>query len=181
MIIVLKPSTVAATLLAALLLTAPASAQDPPGGGWPFAPSDPTTPPTCANWHDWNFFERASLELVRECLQAGMDPSTPVAQRPAIISAASTATDPGVITLLTDAGADPNARVGAGVRLDAGPGFTALHVAATNNPIPGIIDALVAAGADVNARASEGSTPLHTAWTNERAVVNYGLQKVICT
>ena len=139
-------------------------------------PPDPATPPTCADWHDWNFFERASLELVRECLQAGTDPHTPVAQRPAIISAASAATDPGVITLLTDAGADPNARVGAGVRLDAGPGFTPLHAAATNNPIPGIVNALIAAGADVNARDNQGSTPLHTAWTNERAVVEALLQ-----
>ncbi len=105
-----------------------------------------------------------------------MDPNTPVAQRPAIISAAGTATDPAIITLLIDAGADPNARVGAGVLLDAGPGFTPLHTAATNNPIPGIIDALVAAGADVNARDSEGSTPLHMAWTNERTVVEALLQ-----
>ena len=97
--IVLRPSTVAGTLVAALLLAAPASAQDPPGGRWPFAPPDPSTPPTCANWHDWNFFERASVELVRECLQAGMDPNTPVAQRPAIISAASVANDPRIITL----------------------------------------------------------------------------------
>lgn len=171
MIAVLRPSTFAGTLVAVLLVTAPASAQDPPGGPWPFAPSDPSTPPTCAHWHDWNFFERASVELVRECLRAGMDPNTPVAQRPAIISAASVATDPAVITLLIDAGADPNARVGAGVRLDAGPGFTPLHVAATNNPIPGIVNALIAAGADVNARDSEGRTPLHVAWANERAVV----------
>lgn len=171
MIIVFRPSTVAGTLVAALLLLAPASAQDPPGGRRPFAPADPSTPPTCAHWYDWNFFERASVELVRECLQAGMDPNTPVAHRPAIVSAASVATDPAVITLLIDAGADPNARVGAGARLDAGPGFTPLHAAATNNPIPGIIDALVAAGADVDARDTGGRTPLRMAWTNERAVV----------
>ena len=171
----MRQFAIALAPLATLLVAAPASAQDPPGGHWRFPP-DPATPPTCADWHDWNFFERASLELVRECLQAGIDPHTPVAQRPAIISAASAATDPGVITLLTDAGADPNARVGAGVRLDAGPGFTPLHAAATNNPIPGIVDALIAAGANVNARDNQGSTPLHTAWTNERAVVEALLQ-----
>ncbi|MDE2794040.1 MAG: ankyrin repeat domain-containing protein [Gemmatimonadota bacterium] len=170
---VMRPFVVAITLQAPLLVAATASAQDPPRGRWEV---DRSAPPTCANWHDWDFFERASVELVRECLQAGMDPHTPVAQRPAIISAASAASDPGVITLLTDAGADPNARVGAGVRLDAGPGFTPLHAAATNNPIPGIVNALIAAGADVNARDSEGSTPLHMAWTNERAVVEALLQ-----
>lgn len=171
MIIILRPSTVVATLLAAQLLPAPATAQDPPGGRVPFAPPARSAPPTCAHWHDWDFFERASVELVRECLQAGMDPHTPVAHRPAIISAARAATDPDIITLLTVAGADPNARIGVGVRLDARPGYTPLHAAATNNPTPGIINALVAAGADVNARDSEGSTPLHAAWTNGRAVV----------
>ena len=159
-----------------LLVVPPASAQNPPRGLWPFAPSGPPTPPTCDDWHEWDFFEKASVELVRECLQAGADPHGPVGYAPAIISAARTTPDPRVVTLLTEVGADPNARVGDGGRLGIGPGFTPLHAAATNNPVPGIVSALIAAGADINARDNEGRTPLHVAWTNARDIVEELLQ-----
>ena len=134
------------------------------------SPSEPT-PPTCDDWRDRDFFASASLELVRECLGAGADPQAPVSSAPAIFSAARTATDPGIITLLTDAGADPNVHLG-GRRADYRLGYTPLHAAAAYNPAPGIVTALVAAGADLDAREDEDKTPLHAAWTNRRAIVD---------
>ena len=138
------------------------------------SPTEPT-PPTCDDWCNRDFFASASAELVRECLQAGADPKAPVGYAPVIFSAARTATDPGVIGLLTEAGADPNVHL-YGRRRDYGPGYTPLHTAAAYNPTPGIVSALVAAGADLDARDSEGGIPLHAAWTNQRAIVDELLQ-----
>ena len=132
------------------------------------SPTEPP-PPTCDDWRNRNFFSSASLELVRECLQRGVDPRAPVGYAPVIFSAARTAADPGVITLLTEAGADPNVRLG-GLRGDYERGYTPLHAAAAYNPNPGIVTALVAAGADLGARDDEGDTPLHAAGGN-RAIV----------
>ena len=181
----MRPFGIAATLLVALCGTACAGGQwtDSTGANTSAAaapgaaaaatpsPSDPPTPPTCDDWRDRDFFASASLELVRECLEAGADPQAPVASAPAIFSAAGAATDPGIITLLTDAGSDPNTRLGGGLRGTGSVGSTPLHTAAAQNPAPGIVNALVAAGADVDARDSEGKTPLHAAWTNGRAVI----------
>lgn len=126
-------------------------------------------PPTCDDWRNRNFFSSASLELVRDCLQGGVDPRAPVGYAPVIFSAARTATDPGVITLLTEAGADPNIHLG-GLRGDYERGYTPLHAAAAYNPNPGIVTALVAVGADLDARDDEGGTPLHAAWGNRATV-----------
>ena len=117
-------------------------------------PAEPTpTQPTCDDWGTSQFFESASAQLVQVCLQEGADPNDPTDRIGFIFDAAADATDPRVIGLLVEAGADPNERLRGG--------FTPLHLAAHGNPTPGIIDALVAAGAVIDARSNRGETPLH--------------------
>ena len=140
------------------------------------SPAEPPTPPTCDDWQNRDFFASASVELVRECLQGGVDPKAPVGFAPVIFSAARTATDPAVIGVLTEAGADPDVHLGRGGRGDYGRRYTPLHAAAAYNPAPGIVTALMAAGADLDARDDEGGTPLHAAWGNQRAIVDELLQ-----
>ena len=132
----------------------------------------PPDPPTCENWNGRDFFAVASADLVRQCLQSGANAHDPAQQMPAIFRAAAAATDPRVIHLLVDAGADLHATLGYG-RMSGGyrQGYTPLHTAAALNPSPGIIDALVSAGADPDARNRERATPLHTAWTNPSAAI----------
>lgn len=131
-----------------------------------------STPPTCGSWNGRDFFATASADLVQECLQAGAPAHDPSQPTPAIFGAAARATDPRVIHLLVDAGADLDAALGQGIRRTGyRHGYTPLHTAAALNPNPGIIDVLVSAGADPNARDRDGSTPLHTAWTNPNPAV----------
>ena len=155
----------------------------PPGGAAPMSPpirrpalaAAPATPdqPSCAAWGTPDFFASASAELVRECIQAGVDPEAPVQYVPVIFNAARTATDPAVIGVLTDAGADPNFRFG-DWQLGLGtarPGYTPLHTAAAQNPNPGIVGALLAVGAELEARDAFGATPLRVAWANPNPAV----------
>ena len=131
---------------------------------------------TCDNWHRPEFFASASVERVRECIDAGATLRNPVL--PAIFLAARSATDPAVIRVLTNAGADPSARLAsgyAGSMLARSYGYTPLHAAAAWNPGPGVIEALVAAGADVHARNRDGETPLHAAWENSNPAVAQAL------
>ena len=147
--IIARPSTIAATLLASLLFAAPSAAQDPP------APTPPQV--TCADWGSYPFFELASPDTVFACIAAGADPGAPVDmyRGTPLHHAARAVSDSIVINLLLSAGADVNARD----RRDRTP----LHEAARANPNPGVIAALLAAGAEVNARDLRGATPLHEA------------------
>ncbi|MDE2874583.1 MAG: ankyrin repeat domain-containing protein [Gemmatimonadota bacterium] len=149
MIIVLRPSTFAATLLAASLAAAPAAAQDPP------APTPPQV--TCADWGSYRFFELASPDTVFACIAVGADPGAPVDmyRGTPLHHAARAVSDTILINLLLAGGADINARDRRG--------RTPLHEAARANLHPGVITALLAAGADVNARDLRGATPLHEA------------------
>lgn len=129
-----RPLAVGATLLAPLLAVActggsavgPAAAPPSPAGArGAVAPEERATPtPTqapCDNWGTWYFFESASAERVRECLDVGADPGTPNADGVTPLHLAAHGNDnPVIVTTLVDAGADPNAR---------GPdGLTPLHM-----------------------------------------------------
>ena len=97
--------------------------------------------------------------------------------------------DPEVITVLAEAGANPNSasrtghaplhvaaifagnpaimttlvKAGADPNLRSQDGYAPLYLAAQHSDNPEIIKALIKAGADPNSRTAEGHTPLHTA------------------
>ena len=64
-----------------------------------------------------------------------------------------------MITALIEGGADPGARMVAGM--------TPLHVAALNTSNPSVIMALIEAGADPAARDDDGKTPFYYVKNNE--------------
>ncbi|MDE2677981.1 MAG: ankyrin repeat domain-containing protein [Gemmatimonadota bacterium] len=153
-----------------------------------------TPTPTCADWGHWAFFESASLDDVRECLEAGADPND-MEWGPPLHMAARSTPDPAIIALLLSSGADANARDWDGrtplhaaaesnalaevaaTLLDAGAdpgapdreGVTPLHLAAHQNENPEIVTILVQAGADPNSRGPDGLTPLHMTWQTTSA------------
>ena len=179
-----KPFTSATSLLLPLLLagctTAPAA--------------NPPTPihPPCDGWGSFTYFESASPQDVRQCLEAGADLDD-MYWGHLFHTAARFSPDPAVIAVLIEAGADVDARNADGgtplhsaaagnthtdviaALLEAGAdpnardldGQTPLHMAAHTNDNPDIITALVQAGADPSARGPAGITPLHMAW-NQR-------------
>ena len=112
----------------------------------------------CDNWNSADFFEHATIDHVSTCINEGVDANerdmnnmTPVHW------AAAKNTDPAVIELLIQTGADPMARVDAY-------GVTPLHLAAGYNSNPDVIESLVAAGSNANSiDNSFGATPLHWA------------------
>ncbi|MDE2763880.1 MAG: ankyrin repeat domain-containing protein [Gemmatimonadota bacterium] len=161
----MRPTVIAIKSPAFLLVAACAGAPTPHPGTDPahMPAASTTTQPTCDDWSTRTFFKSASASLVRECLQAGANPHNPSPYRSAILLAAEYATDPLVIALVADAGADPNLRTSNG--------STPLHTAAALNPTPGIVDALVASGADIGARNAHRQTPLHSAWRNPNPAV----------
>ena len=71
----------------------------------------------------------------------------------------SITTDPGIISVLLDAGADLEAR--------DGEGCTPLHLAASHNGNPEVVDRLLDAGADAGATNDDGLTPWDCARGNE--------------
>jgi len=100
MTIAIRSSTFAALLL---VFAASASAQDPPGGRWPFGPSDPSTPPTCADWQGSN------VQVVEVLVRAGADlEQTDGSGQTALHAAARWS--PVAFPLLLRLGADPNVR-----------------------------------------------------------------------
>ena len=119
------------------------------------APTPPTpAPPPCDGWGTFTFFESASPQDVRDCLEAGADLHDTYWGH-LFHTAARSSPDPAVIAVLIEAGADANAH--------AAGGGTPLHSAAADNPHPAVIVALLEAGADPNARDLDGLTPLHVA------------------
>lgn len=121
----------------------------------------------CPRWNLRNWFEKAGLEEIQDCLDAGADPNarneggwTPLHN--AVVSLKH----PAVVKVLLDAGANPNARLSQ--RRE-----TPLHFAANFYP-PGlagkwpahgaeVIKLLFRAGADIEAKDLAGRTPLHYA------------------
>lgn len=161
---------------------------DPPTDPATDPPTDSaaaTTPalPTCDAWAARNFFESASVELVRACPRAGADVNALVEGGHTILRRAATyadgvfiarrdwgetplyraawAGDPQVIRALLEAGADPRALTDHGE--------SALHAAARRRlpHTPEVITLLADAGLDVNARNAKGQTPLHLARTDD--------------
>ena len=160
-----------------------------------FTRTGPDTPdfPTCDHWGSIDFFRDATPQQVRECLQAGADPSGPpgVYPLPPLFVAAGWSPHPAVISVLVDAGADVAARewgdltplheaadqntnagvtaalleVGADPNARDRDGIAPLHLAATHNSNPDVVTLLIEAGGNPNAREPYGNTPLHLAWT----------------
>ena len=81
-------------------------------------------------------------------------------EKTALHYTAESNSNPAVIELLVQAGADVNERTRDGT--------TPLHAAAGGNSNPAVIELLVRLGADVNALDKAGNTPLHYAARNNR-------------
>ncbi|KAM7196764.1 ankyrin-3 [Naviculisporaceae sp. PSN 640] len=99
-----------------------------------------------------------SLEAVKTFLDAGADPSIAAAsfKATALHFAALYGHDPAVIDLLTDAGADINARDSTDQ--------TPLHYCLWRREVPGdVLSALLRKGANVNAEDKDSARPLHMA------------------
>lgn len=120
----------------------------------------------CAKWNTQMFFERATVNYVVACLNAGADPNarneigtTPLHQ------AALFSGNVEIITALLNAGADPNAR-----RED---GMTPLHWAAAASWDPAVVDEFLYSDADPNAQNEGGELPIHLAarWNENPTVM----------
>ena len=157
----IAPPAGTATLL--LLLALPVAAQN--------RASHESDPPECDDWKAGDlrsFFESATAEDTRLCLEAGADiGARDDRNRTPLHWASLYAKDADVLAALLAAGADVAARDWGRV--------TPLHEAASRNANPAIITALVEAGANVNARNARDRTPLHAAWRNPNPAVVHAL------
>jgi len=133
-------------------------------------PSGASDPISCDNWITSAFFTAATLETVARCIESGADANSPsvdwsevqlpVGSTP-LHAAAGWASDPVVISLLVEAGAE--------VSVADEQGYFPLHRAAQRGT-PAIVQALLDAGAEVDAWAKGYGvdagwdyTPLHEA------------------
>ena len=114
--------------------------------------------PEVDNGHPKEFWRTPNLANLRHCINLyGTDLAGRNGDRP-LHFAALYGTEPAMITLLGDEGAEIDARGawGAGT-------WTPLHVAATFNYNPLIVMALISLGANIEVRDDLGMTPLHLA------------------
>ena len=116
------------------------------------------TPLDCAKWNTEAYFETASDQDVKACLEAGADLNARDGHQNTPLHWAARKGNPAVIQMLMVAGADLNAR---GWQQE-----TPLHSAARNYENPAVVVTLLAAGADPEARNYTKETPLHMAAGN---------------
>lgn len=109
---------------------------------------------SCADWSSYDFWQVATANVVESCLRTIPVDVTPDFDKTALHYAAVESSDPAVVQVLVEAGADLEARDSAG--------STAIHYAAQNQNDE-IIRALIEAGADITATQEGGATPLHLA------------------
>ena len=158
----------------------------------------------CRMWRTDTFFQTATIQNVKACLEEGADPKLRgISDKTPLHRAARYNEEPEVIQALLQAGADPMARMTSretplhvAVQYNRNPAVieallkagadptararkeTPLHRAAEYNEEPGVIQALLAAGADPMARAGRKNTPLHlAAGDNENPAVIEALLK----
>ena len=112
----------------------------------------------CSQWNTETFFEAASADDVRACLDAGADVAARDEDGLTPLHLAARDGTPEVVTALLDAGAD----IGANPNEWPAHGLTPLHLAAGGGT-PGVVAVLLDAGADIRARSGYGWTPLHVA------------------
>ncbi|MDE2875234.1 MAG: ankyrin repeat domain-containing protein [Gemmatimonadota bacterium] len=122
--------------------------------------------PVC-DWSDYSFFDAATVESVRGCIEAGtpLDSRNEYGDPPLHRLGVGFRGDATIamVRLFLEAGADVNERTEHG--------STPLHSAANTPPAGNAVaSALLERGADVNARNDLGRTPLHSAaasWSND--------------
>ena len=109
---------------------------------------------SCDQWGSTDFFETADVATVARCLET-RDPNETRDGVPAWFGAARRSSDPNVVRMLIEAGADTAA--------NDGDGNSALHAAVISNRHPAVLAALVAAGVDVSVKNKRGALPVQYA------------------